>query len=124
MNPRVSNDRGNIALELVSVGLLVPILIVSFALSQLAIQRTALAALQLAKQSARLESLGHFPTEMRTQLISQVAGELNLQPSEITIQTGQSEGGLDLQGISMGSLIWAKVSVSGHTETAIMRTQE
>lgn len=110
-------DRGSIALELLVFGILTPVLIVAFALTALAGQRTGLQANQIARQTVRLaasqnltaEALGHLSNAQE----AQVQLGYGLAPADISISLARKD-------FEIGALYQVTVRLRDHVEAAKM----
>lgn len=108
------SDSGNIAVELLALGLMAPLLITQTALGLFQQQRCSLAAEQLARESVRFQVSGSLTPETLGLLKTEVSGELGLDPSEISLSVTQPGPGE----------IWeAEATIGGQTERARMRQQ-
>lgn len=110
-------DRGSIALELLVFGILAPVLIVAFALTALASQRTGLQANQIARQTVRLAAIQNLTADALGNLSNgqeaQAQLEHDLAPADISISLARKD-------TEIGALYQATVRLRDHVEAAKM----
>lgn len=113
----VAPDGGSVALELLVFGILTPILIVAFALTALASQRTGLQANQIARQTVRLAAGHNLAADNLASLAStqevQARLEYDLGSADVAISLAKSDS-------EIGPLYLAAVRLRDHVESAKM----
>lgn len=107
------SDAGNIGVELLVLGLIAPILITVASLNLFGVERHKLAAQQLARELVRIESRDENATTESPIAVGLVADDLAIEVGQISYSVGRE-----------GSLVRARVSLLGITETAVMRVQK
>lgn len=86
-----TSEAGNIAIELVVLGILMPMLVVGFGLNLLSAQRSALAAQQLAREAVRMSATGMWNGKTSEFLRGAIADELGIDSSDVSIEVVQDQ---------------------------------
>jgi len=86
-----ASEAGNIAIELVVLGILLPTLLVGFALNLLSAQRSALAAQQLAREAVRMSAIGMWNGKTSELLRGAIADDLGIDSSDVSIEVVQDQ---------------------------------
>lgn len=113
----VAPDDGSVALELLVFGILTPILIVAFALTALASQRTGLQANQIARQTVRVAAGQNLSEEAFGNLANTQEAQAQLEYDLAAADVGISLAKKDTE---IGALYLATVRLRDHVESAKM----
>jgi len=108
-------ETGNLGVELLLVGLVLPLIVVQLGLGAFAGQRASLAAQQLAREAVRFAATGRYNQNVEQLLKAQIATELGVAPSEVAVTVAST---------AAPNTVSANARVAGATETAVMRVQK
>lgn len=112
----LASDAGNVAIELVVLGILLPTMVVGFALNLLSVQRSSLAAQQLAREAVRISAIGRWTGKASELLRNSTADELGVETDRVSIEVVQAQNAEVI-------VATATATVNGRVEQARMVVQ-